>query len=110
MKFDGAACKEGVGVGFWVKPPGGQALNYSYKLAFDCTNNEAKYEAMILAIQILKYFQVRRVVIHGDSKLVIKQMQGEYQTRHTRMRSYRNASLYLIVCFKECKFNMIPIL
>ena len=58
----------------WVNPPGGRVLNYSYKLSFDCKNNEEEYEAMILTIQILKEFQVRRVVIHGDSEMVIKQM------------------------------------
>ena len=67
MNFDGVACKEGPRAGVWLKPLGGSALNYSYKLAFDCKNNEVEYEAMMLAIQILKYFQVRRVVIHGDS-------------------------------------------
>ena len=56
VSFDGVACKEGEGVGVWVKPLGGNALNYSYTLAFNCTNNEAEYEAMILVIQILKDF------------------------------------------------------
>ena len=51
-----------------------------------------------------------RVVIHGDSELVIKQMQGEYRARHPRMRSYRNVALGLIGCFEEWKFNLILIL
>ena len=93
-----------------MKPPRGRALNYSYKVTFDCTNNEAEYEAMMLEIQIIKDFQVRRVVIHGDSELVIKQMTGEYQAKHPRMRSYRNASQDMMECFEECRFNLIPIL
>jgi len=52
--------------------PDGGSLSYSYKLAYECTNNEAEYEALMLAIQILKGFQVKKVLIHGDSKLVIK--------------------------------------
>ena len=47
-------------------------------------------------------------MIHGYSKLVIKQMTGEYQARHPRMRSYRNVSQDLIECFEECSFNLIP--
>ena len=78
MNFDGAACKEGEGTRFWVKPLEGRALNYSYKFTFDCTNNEEGDEAMMLEIQILKYFQPKRVVVHGESELVIKKMQGEY--------------------------------
>ena len=96
VSFDGAACREGVGVGVWIRPPGGINLNCSYKLAFDCTNNEVEYEAMVLAIQILKYFQVRRVMIHRYSELVIKKMTYEYHARHPRMRSYRNATQDLI--------------
>ena len=63
---------------------------------------------MMLVIEVLKYFQVRRVVIHGYFELVSKQMQSEYQARHHRMRSYRNVSQDLIECFEELNFNLIP--
>ena len=79
-----------------------------FKLAFDCTNNEAEYEAMMLEIHILKDFQVRRVVIDGDSDFVIKKIQGEYQAKHAGMRSYINPSLDLIGFFEGCKLNQIP--
>jgi len=75
VSFDGAVCKEWVGVGVWVQLLRRVALNYSYKFAFECTNNEAEYEALMLEIQVLKIFQVKRVVIHGDYELVIKQLQ-----------------------------------
>ena len=71
MNFDVAACKEGEGAGVWVKSPRGSDLNYSYKFSCNCTNNEEKYEAMMLAIQIVNGFHVSRVGVHGDSKLVI---------------------------------------
>ena len=64
----------------------------------------------MLAIQIIKEFQVRRIVVHGYSELVIKQMTGKYQARHPRRRIYRNVSQDLMECFEECKFNLIPIL
>ena len=91
VTFDGAVCKEGAGAGIWMQLPDWEKLNYSFKLAYECTNNEAEYEALMLAIQILKDFQVKKVLIRGDSKLVIKQLQEEYQARHPRMRSYKNA-------------------
>ena len=71
----------------WMRPPRLRAFNYSYKLAFDYTNNEVKYVAMILVILSLKEIQVKSVELHGDSELIIKQMTGEYHTRHPRMRS-----------------------
>ena len=108
MTFDRAVCKEGVGAGIWVQLPGGGALNYSYKFTFECTKNEAEYDALMPAIQILKSFQVKKALIHRDSDLVIKQLQGEYQAQHPRMRSYINAILDLVEGFDECEFSLIP--
>jgi len=71
-KFLRGSMQIGVGLGVWVQLPDGGVLNYSYKFSFECTNIEVEYEALMLAIPILKSFQVMRVVIHGDSKLVIK--------------------------------------
>jgi len=62
----------------------------------------------MLAIQILKRFQVKKVLIHGDSEMVIKQLQGEYQARHLRMRSYRNIVQDLVEGFDKCEFSLIP--
>ena len=61
-----------------MRSSGIYALRYSYKLVFNCTNNEVKYEAMILEIMALKKLQVKRVVLCGYFELVIKKMTGEY--------------------------------
>ena len=108
MYFDGPACRGGVGEGIWMRPPGIYTLRYSYKLDFDCTNNESKYEAMLLEILALKKLKVMRVVLCGDYEMVIKKMTSEYQARHPRMKSYRNATQGLIEGFKECSFKLFP--
>jgi hypothetical protein len=54
MHFDGAVNKEGVGVDVWVIPPNVGTKLRSYKLAFECTNNMVKYEALILGLKVLK--------------------------------------------------------
>ena len=46
--------------------------------------------------------------MHGYYELVIKQMMGEYHTRHPRMRSYQNVAHDLTGGFEECNFNLIP--
>ena len=79
--------------------PDGEVLSYSFKFAYECTNNEAKYEALMLAIQIPKGFEEKKVLIRRDLELVIKQLQGEYQARHPRMRSYRNVIQDLVEGF-----------
>jgi hypothetical protein len=54
MSFVGAVNKEGVGVGVWISPPEVGTKMFSFKIAFECTNNMAEYEALILGLQVLK--------------------------------------------------------
>ena len=54
----------------------------SYKLAFDCSNNEAEYEALITGLKLLKNLGAKRISIYGDLELLIKQVKGEYQAKH----------------------------
>ena len=109
MDFDGALWKYGAGIGIWAHNPFHQQNKvptnvrlWSYKLAFDCTNNEAKYEALLIGLNILKKLGARRIVVYGDSKIVIKQVKGEYQANHLWMRQYKNDVLKILKIFQEC--------
>ena len=52
----------------------------SYKLTFECTNNVAEYEALLLGLNALKVMGAKRVQVMGDSELVINQVNDSYQT------------------------------
>ena len=96
MSFDGAASREGEGFGVWINPPKIGTKLCSYKLIFDCTNNMVEYEALILGLKTLKELGARRIVVHGDSKLVINQVKGIYQSKHPILRAYRNLVLDIL--------------
>ena len=96
MSFDGAVRREGAGAGVWIRPPNGEPKILSYKLYLDCTNNVAKYEALVLRLRALKDLQVKKIDIYGDSELVVKQVRGSYQAKHLRLRSYKNLVLDLL--------------
>lgn len=81
---------------------------HSFKLAFQCTNNEAKYEALLLGLNLLKDKKVKRIAVQRDSELVINQVKGTYQAKHPRMRAYRNVVLDMIENFSEYNFSLIP--
>jgi len=79
MDFDGAVENYGAGIGIWVRSPFSAPNRVpsnvrvcSYKLAFDCSNNEAEYEALIAGLKILRKLNAKRIVVYGDSELVIK--------------------------------------
>ena len=53
----------------------------------DVTNNVAEYMALIRALECLKERGIKdKVIIMGDSQLVIKQLKGEYRVRSERMK------------------------
>ena len=107
MHFDGAVSKEGVGAGVFVVAPGFEYKKFSFKLHFECTNNVAEYEALILGIKMIKKLEIKKVIIYGDSELVINQVKGVYQAKHPRMRAYRNIVLDLLQDILEYQFVVV---
>ena len=79
MDFDGDVGKDGAGIGIWIRSPDFQPEKVpsnvrvcAYKLAFDCSNNEAEYEALIAGLKILKKLNAKRISVYGDLELIIK--------------------------------------
>ena len=60
-----------------------------------------EYESLIAGLKILRKMNAKRISVYGDSELVIKQVKGEYQAKHPRMRAYRNAVLDILNLFLE---------
>lgn len=97
IDFDGVVSKEGLGEGVWIfNSQTRKAEGNSYKLNFQCINNIAEYEALILELQLLKKLGVKIISVYGDSELIIKQIKGEYLAKHPRLRDYMNAILDFI--------------
>jgi ribonuclease HI len=109
LDFDGVVSKEGSGAGVWVlNSKTNHSEGHSYKLNFQCTNNIVEYEALILGLQLLKKLGAKRISIHGDSELIIKQIKGEYSAKHPRLRAYMNVVLDFLECFIEYDLSAIP--
>ena len=84
-------------------------MPFSFKLEFDSTNNVAEYETLISSLQVSKQMGVQCISIFGDSELIIRQIKNHCQTKHPRLRSYRNEVWDLIENYFEA-FNLQYIL
>ena len=72
MYFDGSKRKEGVGAGVVLTSPKGDRMMYVLRMTFkNASNNEAEYEALIHGMRMAKACGATRLVIYGDSNLVI---------------------------------------
>lgn len=63
---------------------------------------------LITGLKILKRLGAQRIFVYVDSELVIKQVKGEYQAHHPRMRQYRNVSLDILRIFMEYTLSVVP--
>jgi ribonuclease HI len=64
---DGAWGAAEVGIAAILTSPSSIKLRYATRLEFQCTNNSAVYEAIILALSKLCALSARRAVIKTDS-------------------------------------------
>jgi ribonuclease HI len=67
-----------------------------------------EYEALILGSKVLKELDAKRIVVHGDSQLIINKIKGIYQAKNPILRAYRNLVLDLLEKFLEYNLSVIP--
>ncbi len=60
------------------------------------TSNQAEYSALIMGLKECVQRQVPNLKICGDSELIIKQLTGEYQVKHKKMKPLHQTAKELI--------------
>ena len=63
-----------------------------------------EYESLFFGLEILKRLGAQKILVCGDSELVIKQVEGVFQTKYVRMRGYRNLIMEMLEKFQEYSF------
>jgi ribonuclease HI len=72
------------------------------------THNIAEYRALILGLRLALKHGARRVVVKGDSTLVVKQVNGEWKTKNPELRRLRTQAEELLAQFKSSHVEWIP--
>ena len=72
LKFDRSSIESSAGAGIVIVSPLGVKTTLLFNLNFECTNNQAEYEALVIGLEILQELRAGNVLIMGDSQLVLK--------------------------------------
>ncbi|KAM1050311.1 hypothetical protein ACFX2A_032769 [Malus domestica] len=107
MYFDGSSTSASAGVGIVLQSPHQHHWFFSLKMDFDCTNNQAEYEALVIGFSILHDLHVARVLIFYDSGLVINQLNGTFRCMSCILAPYHMVASYLAKSFDGITFNHI---
>jgi hypothetical protein len=83
MYFDGSLELQGAGAGILFIAPGGEQLKYALQLLFSASNNATEYEALIHGLNIAISLGIKRLMVYGDSLVVISQINKEWDARMT---------------------------
>jgi len=71
-------------------------LSYSFVLTQLCSNNMAKYQALILGLQMAVEIGIRDLDVYGDSQLVINQLLEEYEIKKKDLIPYHTQALQIL--------------
>jgi ribonuclease HI len=88
MYFDRSYTLKGARAGVVLIPSEGDILKYAIQLEFLATNNIVEYEGLATGVRLAKNLGIRRLLIRGDSQLVAKQVQKEYDCNNDKMTEY----------------------
>ncbi len=69
------------------------------------TNNVAEYKALITGLQKARELGAKRILVRGDSELIIRQMRGEYRVKSPDMRPLYEQAKELFEEFDEARIE-----
>ena len=108
MSFDGAYPKAGKGAGIVITSPWDKKFTFAYRLEFDASNNVAKYEALLLGLEITKDMGIHVLSIKGDWDLIISQVKGTFACKSERLKKYKNVVWDALNYFQALNIVAIP--
>ncbi len=118
ITFDGGARgNPGLGYGSYeLRTATGRRRIERLDYGDDVTNNEAEYRTLIAALEDLKRTLVKagkdprhyRVLVAGDSQLVINQMNGLWKLKHERLRPLFVTAKQLAAAFGQVRLVWHP--
>ena len=88
MYVDGTANQRGSRVEIVVVFPEKTIIEKSLRLGFSTTNNEAKYEALLVGMAMIQKMEGRTGEIFSYSRLVVDQVKREFEARDVRIQDY----------------------
>ena len=107
LEFDGGSRGNPgpAGIGVVVAAADGTPLVTLGRFIGRATNNVAEYRALITAMHEAKRLGATKVLIRGDSELVIKQMTGVYRVKNPDMKALYDEAQAVLRTFAAAKFT-----
>src|ERR1043165_769349 len=90
-----------------LKTPQGVKIPHAIRCAFQTTNKEAEYEALIAGLQLAKDMQVSNLEVFVDSLLITNHFNGSYAVKGKKLVEYLEIVKKLVSCFAEFTLTQV---
>jgi ribonuclease HI len=108
MYFDGALNLEGAGTCVLLISPQEEQLKYVLQIHYKASNNRVEYEALIHGLRIAVSLCIKRLLAFGDSKVIIEQVNKEWDCVKDTMDAYYAEIHKLEGHFEVIEFQHVP--
>jgi ribonuclease HI len=81
---------------------------YAARLDFNCTNNIAEYEALLLGLRKLKAMGIRRAILKSDSQVISRHVDKSRKARDPKLQKYLDAVRRMEASFEGFSVKNIP--
>jgi ribonuclease HI len=108
MYFDGALNLEGAGPCVLLITPQGEQLKYVMHIHYKAYNNGAEYNTLIHGLRIAVSLGIKRLLAFGNSKVVIEQVNKEWDCVKDTMDAYYAEICKLEGHFEEIELQHVP--
>jgi ribonuclease HI len=88
MYFDGSLKLGGGGAGVLFISLRGEQLKYVFQILFEVSNNEVEYKALLHGPRLAISLGIKRLLVYGDSLLVVEQVNMEWDINKDTMDAY----------------------
>ena len=107
VNFDGGSRGNpgNAGIGVVLSAVDGTSLITLGRFIGKATNNVAEYMALITGLREAQQLGAKKVLVRGDSELIIKQMNGEYRVKNAALRDLHEQAMQLTRGFTQIKFE-----
>ena len=107
VNFDGGSRGNpgSAGIGVVLAAQDGTPLVTVGRYIGRATNNFAEYMALIVGLREAGKLGAKKILVRGDSELIIKQMRGEYRVKNPGLKDMHQQARAIADKFQEVRFE-----
>ncbi|RDX98559.1 rnhA, partial [Mucuna pruriens] len=98
----------GSGAGVILEGLDGILVEQSLHFDFKASNNQAEYEALLVGMKLALEIEAKKLTVKSDFKLIIGQVNGEYQAKDPKLAKYRERARAMAASFESFKLLHVP--